>query len=182
MSAENNIKIAKHIGMQETPIGWYDADEVLIQAEQDNTFDSLKFDKSWDWLLAVISAFSLENTRENSDFDELCVETSDAVLENDLVRAYNALVKFINIQEQPPINIDDNRLTKSELKKLSKVLSDIESEAVWMYKKVIGGWAKAEMYDYDDELIDVELKFGIIGEVEYTETFTIDRKTMERIN
>lgn len=102
MKTENNIKIALHIGMQETNIGWYDDEEVLMQVEKDsNTFDVLKFDTDWNWLSSVVSHLSLEHYRDNDlNFDELCCEVSDAVLENDLVRAYNSVVKFINILEK----------------------------------------------------------------------------------
>jgi hypothetical protein len=100
MSIENNIKIALHIGMQKTNIGWYDNEEVLYNAEEDNTFDVLRFDIDWNWLLAVVSHLSLEHDRNNNlDFDVVCYEVSDAVLEDDLVRAYSSVVKFIDILE-----------------------------------------------------------------------------------
>jgi hypothetical protein len=103
MNTENNIKIAEHIGMQNTNIGWYDNEEVLSQVDtDDNTFDEwdLKFDKSWDWLSAVVSHLSIEHDRNvDEDFDVVCYEVSDAVLENDLVRAYNSVVKYIDILE-----------------------------------------------------------------------------------
>lgn len=100
MNTENNIKIALHIGMQKTDIGWFDNEEVLIQAEKDNTFDTLKFDTDWNWLSAVVSKLSLEHDRNNDeDFDVVCYEVSDAVLENDLVRAINSVVKYIDILE-----------------------------------------------------------------------------------
>ncbi len=100
MSRENNIKIAQYIGMQNTNLGWFDAEEVLSQVDIDsNTFDEmeLKFDKSWDWLTAVVGMVSETYNRDDKDFDHLCYEFSDAVIDNDLARAYDALVCFINI-------------------------------------------------------------------------------------
>ena len=95
MNTFNNIKIATIIGMQKTELGWYDSEEVLIKVDEDNTFDLLLFDKSWDWLAPVISQLSLAFTRDNQNFDVLCYEVSDAILDNDLTRAYNSVVKFI---------------------------------------------------------------------------------------
>lgn len=101
MSRENNIRIAEYIGMQKTDLGWFDAEEVLINLHKSlggNTIDEmdLSFDKSWDWLSPVISTLSLTFTRDNLDFDVMCYEVSDSILEDDLTRAYNAVIKFIN--------------------------------------------------------------------------------------
>lgn len=50
----NNEKIAYFMGFQKTNLGWYDNDEVLnLPYTKDNTFDTLLFDKSWDWLMPV---------------------------------------------------------------------------------------------------------------------------------
>lgn len=100
MSRENNIKIAVFIGMQDTNLGWFDVEGVLSQVDiDDNTFDEwdLKFDKSWDWLSAVVGMVSETYNRDDKDFDHLCYEFCDAVMDNDLARAYDALVSFINI-------------------------------------------------------------------------------------
>ena len=100
MSRENNIKIAVFIGMQDTNMGWFDVEGVLSQVDiDDNTFDEwdLKFDKSWDWLSAVVGMVSETYNRDDKDFDHLCYEFGDAVMDNDLARAYDALVCFINI-------------------------------------------------------------------------------------
>ena len=45
-----------------------------------------------------------------------------------------------------------------------------------------GGFAEAEVYDYDEEYIDVELRFGRCEEgfkQTHSEILKIDRKTME---
>ena len=102
MNTEKNIMIALHIGMQKTDLGWFDNEEVLTQVDKgSNTFDDLKFDTDWNWLSAVMSHLSLEHDRDNdNDFDVACYEVSDAVLENDLVRAYNSLSQFIYLLEK----------------------------------------------------------------------------------
>ena len=51
---ENKI-IADFMGFQHTPIGWFDADELLkLPNTTDNTFDELRFDVDWDWLMGVV--------------------------------------------------------------------------------------------------------------------------------
>lgn len=45
-----------------------------------------------------------------------------------------------------------------------------------------GGFATAEVWNYDDEYFDVELKWGIQNDAEdtvHTENYKIDRKTLE---
>ena len=50
-----NEKIAELLGMQQTTIGWYDAEENLrLDYTKDNTFDDLLFNKSWDWLMSAV--------------------------------------------------------------------------------------------------------------------------------
>tara|TARA_R110000751_G_scaffold297311_1_gene406835 strand:- start:441 stop:785 length:345 start_codon:yes stop_codon:yes gene_type:complete len=50
---ESNRLIAEFMGFQNTKLGWYDFEEVLLNQE-DNTFDFLKFHTSWDWLMPVV--------------------------------------------------------------------------------------------------------------------------------
>jgi len=101
MNTEKNVKIALHIGMQKTDIGWFDNEEVLLKVTKNsNTFDDLKFDTDWNWLLAVVSHLSSEHDRDNDkDFDAFCYNISDAVLNYDLERAYNNLVVLIKVLE-----------------------------------------------------------------------------------
>lgn len=77
------------------------------------------------------------------------------------------------------------QLTKKELTRLKKVLENLENEVYNLYRNISGTFAKAEMYDYDDEIIDVEFKYGIqdgCDNVTHTESISIDRKTMTIIN
>lgn len=72
------------------------------------------------------------------------------------------------------------KLTKKELEKIKPILDDLEWDAYLPYKNINGGFAEAVMFDYDEDFIDVELKFGIKSDAEdvcYTEQYTIDRKT-----
>jgi hypothetical protein len=78
------------------------------------------------------------------------------------------------------------RLTSLELKKLTKVLEKLEAPMYRVYKKISGGFSEAKMFGYDDEFIDVELKFGYEdcgdGSNIHSETYKIDRATMEIID
>jgi len=50
-----NKMIAEFMGFQHTPIGWFDADELLkLPNTTDNTFDELRFDTDWNWLIGVV--------------------------------------------------------------------------------------------------------------------------------
>ena len=96
MNTEKNILIAEYIGMQKTNIGWYDNEEILNGIEQDNTFDLLLFDKSWNWLLAVVGKISSEFTRENLNYDVLAYTIADATIENNINKAFDGLVLFLS--------------------------------------------------------------------------------------
>jgi non-homologous end joining protein Ku len=103
MSLEKNIKIADFVAFQKTEDGWFDAEEILLPMNLDsNTFDAmeLRFDKSWDWITCLLGAWSHHfNRDEEKEYDVLCYDCSDAILENDLVRAYNAINLFIDIRK-----------------------------------------------------------------------------------
>jgi hypothetical protein len=58
---ENNILIAEFMQFQNTDLGWYDFEETLSESETDNTFDVLKFDTDWNWLMAVVE--KIENLK-----------------------------------------------------------------------------------------------------------------------
>ena len=67
-TTENNKLIAEFMEFQQTNIGWYDAEEVLLRTEKDNTFDDLKFHTDWNWLMQVVE--KIENTKyDNLTFD-----------------------------------------------------------------------------------------------------------------
>jgi len=77
------------------------------------------------------------------------------------------------------------QLTNSELKKLTKALDILEYEVYVPFKNINGGFAEAIMFDYDDEIIDIELLSGVQDGEEnrtYSEQLKIDRKTMKVID
>jgi len=78
-------------------------------------------------------------------------------------------------------------LTDEELERLKPVLDDLEVDAKFGIgaQFISGGFANATMYDYDKDIIDVELKFGIQSDCQntvHTENIKIDRLTMEVMN
>jgi hypothetical protein len=92
---ENNRLIAEFMGMQETKIGWYDAEENLSLGYTyfDNTFDELLFNKSWDWLMPVVDAIY------NIDIDEQATneigDITHALLDVNINAVHEAVVNFI---------------------------------------------------------------------------------------
>jgi hypothetical protein len=76
-------------------------------------------------------------------------------------------------------------MNNRELEKLAKVLGELEWDAYRPYKNLSGGFAKAEMYAFDEDDISVELTFGVQSDCQstvHTENLEINRKTMEVIN
>ena len=94
MEATNKL-IAEFMGFQKTTIGWYDYEESLPNTN-DNTFDSLKFHNSWDWLMPVIKKVKdTHNLFEGLEV-EWFVQTIEDAVWNDKVRlAYDAVVNII---------------------------------------------------------------------------------------
>jgi len=96
MNCENNIKIANYIGMEKTDLGWFDSDEVLkIPNESNNTFDILRFDSDWNWLLSVVYFISYSFDETNTEYNDLTLVMKVSTLSNDILRAYNELFIFI---------------------------------------------------------------------------------------
>ncbi len=77
-------------------------------------------------------------------------------------------------------------LTKQELSKLKTKLEAFEIQTLneTGLKSINGGFAEANMFDYDDEYIDIELKWGEqdMGSgrsSSHTENYKLNRKTWE---
>lgn len=78
-------------------------------------------------------------------------------------------------------------MTNNELKQLSIALEQLEIDVLSTtgYNKISGGFAIAEMFDFDEDIIDIELKHGIQNDYEntvHTEQLKIDRKTFKIID
>jgi hypothetical protein len=79
------------------------------------------------------------------------------------------------------------QLNDAELQTLSDVLQKLEYSTLKStgYNRVSGGYAVANHFDYDDDIIDVELRFGSQSDVDdysTTEQYKVCRKTFKIIN
>ena len=79
------------------------------------------------------------------------------------------------------------KLTSQELEKLKTLFNLLESDALFSIgaNHISDSFASAEIYNYDNEIIDVELKFGIQSDTEntvYSENMKIDRNKIQVIN
>ena len=102
MNCENNIKIANYIGMQKTDLGWFDSDEVLsLPNESNNTFDILRFNSDWNWLLSVTHFLNKLFDYNNLDFELLTYKLQDSTIDNNITMAYNEVIKFIDGNNLP---------------------------------------------------------------------------------
>ena len=61
MNIDKNISIAYFLEFQKTNLGWFDSEGILADHETDNTFDVLKFDTDWNWLMKVIERIEQTN-------------------------------------------------------------------------------------------------------------------------
>ena len=76
-------------------------------------------------------------------------------------------------------------LTKKETEKLKTIMDNLEAEAYYPFKKLSGGFSEANVFNYDEDFIDIELKSGVqngTDSVIYSEQLLIDRHSMEFIN
>ena len=94
---DNNILIANFIGMQKTNIGWYDAEEILLKVEQDNTFDILKFNTDWNWLMLVASKIFETDLYYSKyiDYNSSMFSEGKIELSTNITKVYEQCVDFI---------------------------------------------------------------------------------------
>jgi hypothetical protein len=72
-------------------------------------------------------------------------------------------------------------LNKGELRKLAVIMDRLEHDALEPYSHVSGCFAEAVMYNYDDDIVDIELTFGVQSDCTNTvhsENITIDRSDL----
>jgi len=114
---QNNRLIAEFMGMQDTPIGWYDNEEAFhsLLRTEGNTFDNLLFNTSWDWLMpVVVECFNRYDDIEfmNNDVfraDNHQFKLNDALLETNINSLYETVVEFVKwYNENQPINYFDD--------------------------------------------------------------------------
>ena len=95
---KENKLIAEFMGMQHTDIGWYDNEETLQL--QNNTFDELQFQTSWDWLMPVVEKIEDMGCEVVMTNAECTISGNDCYVESigksRREATYNAVVEFIN--------------------------------------------------------------------------------------
>lgn len=90
--SSKDILIAEFMGFQKTSMGWFDADEHLcLPNTSDNTFDELKFQSDWNWMMPVIQ--KILDISLNLDSMEMYYNITDSIPKID--QAYEEVVKFI---------------------------------------------------------------------------------------
>jgi len=79
------------------------------------------------------------------------------------------------------MKINENmNFTDEELKKLERVLTLEEKYLMIPYKNISGGFARAEVYDADEDVIDVEVIYGVQSDAEnvvHSENLKLSRRT-----
>lgn len=105
---EKNTLIAEFMGFQKTNIGWFDNEGVLdLPYTEDNTFDVLLFDKSWDWILPVVTKLFTQNDFWRSDNG---MRMNDAILALNLEVLFNEIVRVIeNLRGKKTFHITKSR-------------------------------------------------------------------------
>ena len=77
------------------------------------------------------------------------------------------------------------QLTKKELKTLGKVLDEFDRQTTidTGVARISGGFAVADMFNYDDEYIDIQLKWGIQNDCEnnvHSEQWKLKRSVLSQ--
>ena len=75
-------------------------------------------------------------------------------------------------------------ITEEEMVKFTEVISKFE-DSIFLdtgVNEISGGFARADMYDYDDDYCDILLQWGVQSDcenTEYQEEYKLNRKTLE---
>ena len=76
-----------------------------------------------------------------------------------------------------------SQLSNTELKRLASKLQVLERQELRDsgLKSIQGGFCIIEHYDYDDDIIDIEIQTGVQGEYTRSENAKLDRQTLNLI-
>lgn len=85
------------------------------------------------------------------------------------------------------MNKESHPLDTYELKKLTDTLVQLERDVkrANAVSNISGGFALASLFDYDNHIIDVEIKVGVQSDCDnavHTEQYKINRQTMQVID
>ena len=105
-TTENNRLLAEFMEFQKTNIGWYDFEETLnLPHTIDNTFDTLEFNTSWDWLMPVVEKIEELSSEQDEIVDYFQGDPDPSIwfsgygkicMHADISKVYETLVEFIN--------------------------------------------------------------------------------------
>lgn len=113
---ENNKLIAEFMGFHHTPIGWYDAEEVLsLPNTTDNTFDTLRFDVDWNWLMPVVEKIERDSFDLFGEYEDIIINGCScfiysnsgniSITETSKIKAvYSAVVDYIKLSQNDESN------------------------------------------------------------------------------
>lgn len=96
----------------------------------------------------------------------------------------NTMNTYIKLRRKQVMS--KKKLTKGELKKLSDALEILEREIKLEFglHRLSGGFVTIEMFDYDNKIIDLQMKSGTQddgGDYTQTDQLKMDRKTLKLI-
>lgn len=104
----DNKLIAEFMGFQQTSMGWYDAEEHL-PFKYENTFDKLRFDTDWNWLMPVVEKIERDSFDLFGEYEDTIINGCSCLIYLDIgsvsrtetskIKAvYSAVVDYIKQQ------------------------------------------------------------------------------------
>ena len=104
---------------------------------------------------------------------------------DEIVNAFREELDSLNGNE--PEKTKHSLLLKEDFDKLKVVLDKLECDTLTQegFEKLSGGFAHADMFDYDEIFFDVLLKYGVQSDVAdtiHTEYYKVDRKTFQLLD
>jgi hypothetical protein len=81
--------------------------------------------------------------------------------------------------------VSEDSLSNTELKKVSHAMDILEQEVRREHKWMNGSYEECNMFDYDEDWIDLELKYGVQDGAtnnQHVENFKLDRQKMRGLS
>ena len=83
---------------------------------------------------------------------------------------------------EPESQNSDLSLSEQEVEKLTTLLAGEEQHLSRVYDKLNGGFVESIIHNYDRNVIDVEMNYGVQGGKTYSEDLQVCRKKMGWLN
>jgi hypothetical protein len=81
--------------------------------------------------------------------------------------------------------MSEDKLSNTELRKVVHAMNILESEVRFGHKNMNGSYEECNMFDYDEDWIDLELKYGVQDGAtnnQHVENFKLDRQKMRGLS